>query len=177
MSPPSQSIVIAVDGTAASGKGTLAKRLAQHFGFAHLDSGALYRLTALAVLEAKGEPLGIVVQWLRMVASSLLWSGARCTMTTYATPRSGASAPKKCWSASMPPADAPIPQTGIRGAGELGAAIAYLAGVDCRRLDVERHAHEDGRAAAGCRLQVECPADEQRALAHAHESESRAAGF
>jgi cytidylate kinase len=50
------SIVIAVDGTAASGKGTLAKRLAAHFGFAHLDSGALYRLTALAVLEAKGNP-------------------------------------------------------------------------------------------------------------------------
>ena len=56
MSPPSQSIVIAVDGTAASGKGTLAKKLAQHFGFAHLDSGALYRLTALAVLEANGDP-------------------------------------------------------------------------------------------------------------------------
>ena len=50
------SIVIAVDGTAASGKGTLAKKLAQHFGFSHLDSGALYRLTALAVLEAKGDP-------------------------------------------------------------------------------------------------------------------------
>ena len=50
------SIVIAVDGTAASGKGTLAKRLARHFGFAHMDSGALYRLTALAVLEAKGKP-------------------------------------------------------------------------------------------------------------------------
>src|SRR6185312_4055527 len=52
----SPSIVIAVDGTAASGKGTLAKRLAAHFGFAHLDSGALYRLTALAVLSAKGDP-------------------------------------------------------------------------------------------------------------------------
>ena len=50
------SIVIAVDGTAASGKGTLAKRLARHFGFAHMDSGALYRLTALAVLDAKGDP-------------------------------------------------------------------------------------------------------------------------
>ncbi len=49
-------IVIAVDGTAASGKGTLAKRLARHFNFAHMDSGSLYRLTALAVLEAKGEP-------------------------------------------------------------------------------------------------------------------------
>jgi CMP/dCMP kinase len=51
-----KSIIIAVDGTAASGKGTLAKRLAAHFGFAHLDSGALYRLTALAVLQANGDP-------------------------------------------------------------------------------------------------------------------------
>lgn len=50
------SIVIAVDGTAASGKGTLAKRLARHFGFAHMDSGALYRLTALAVLANGGDP-------------------------------------------------------------------------------------------------------------------------
>ena len=50
------SIVIAVDGTAASGKGTLAKKLAKHFGFPHLDSGALYRLTALGVLEAGGDP-------------------------------------------------------------------------------------------------------------------------
>jgi cytidylate kinase len=52
----SGSIVIAVDGTAASGKGTLAKQLAQHFGFAHLDSGSLYRLTALAVLDSQGDP-------------------------------------------------------------------------------------------------------------------------
>lgn len=50
------SIVIAVDGTAASGKGTLAKKLAAHFGFPHLDSGALYRLAALAVLDAGGDP-------------------------------------------------------------------------------------------------------------------------
>jgi cytidylate kinase len=51
------SIIIAVDGPAASGKGTLARRLARHFHFAHLDSGALYRLTALAVLEAGGDPI------------------------------------------------------------------------------------------------------------------------
>jgi len=50
------SIVIAVDGSAASGKGTLAKRLAVHFGFHHLDSGSLYRLVALGVLEAGGNP-------------------------------------------------------------------------------------------------------------------------
>jgi cytidylate kinase len=46
------SIVIAVDGTAASGKGTLAKKLAKHYSFAHLDSGSLYRLVALSVIEA-----------------------------------------------------------------------------------------------------------------------------
>ena len=50
------SIIIAVDGTAASGKGTLARKLAQHFNFAHMDSGALYRLTALAVLDRNGDP-------------------------------------------------------------------------------------------------------------------------
>jgi cytidylate kinase len=48
-------VVIAVDGTAASGKGTLAKRLAAHFNFAHLDSGSLYRLTALRVLRTGRE--------------------------------------------------------------------------------------------------------------------------
>lgn len=50
------SIVIAVDGTAASGKGTLAKKLAGHFGFHYLDSGALYRLVALGVSEVGGDP-------------------------------------------------------------------------------------------------------------------------
>jgi cytidylate kinase len=50
------SVVIAVDGTAASGKGTIAKKLAAHFGFHHLDSGSLYRLVALGVSDAKGDP-------------------------------------------------------------------------------------------------------------------------
>ena len=50
------SIVIAIDGTAACGKGTLARRLAAHFDFAHLDSGVLYRLTALGVIEAGRDP-------------------------------------------------------------------------------------------------------------------------
>jgi cytidylate kinase len=52
----SASLVIAVDGTAASGKGTLAKKIAAHFGFAHLDSGSLYRLVALGVADAGGDP-------------------------------------------------------------------------------------------------------------------------
>jgi cytidylate kinase len=53
---PAAPIVIAVDGTAASGKGTLAKLLARYFRFAHLDSGKLYRLVGLAVLDAQGNP-------------------------------------------------------------------------------------------------------------------------
>ena len=38
-------MIIAVDGPAASGKGTLARRLAEHFGLAYLDTGMLYRAT------------------------------------------------------------------------------------------------------------------------------------
>jgi len=52
----SASVVIAVDGTAACGKGTLARLIGRHYGFAHLDSGALYRLVALGVIEANGSP-------------------------------------------------------------------------------------------------------------------------
>jgi cytidylate kinase len=49
-------VIIALDGPAAAGKGTLAKRLAERFGLAHLDTGTLYRATALRVLEAGGDP-------------------------------------------------------------------------------------------------------------------------
>ncbi len=44
--------VITIDGPTASGKGTVASRVAGHLGFALLDSGALYRLTALSALNA-----------------------------------------------------------------------------------------------------------------------------
>jgi cytidylate kinase len=44
--------VIAIDGPAASGKGTIAAGVAQALGFHHLDSGALYRLVALKALDA-----------------------------------------------------------------------------------------------------------------------------
>jgi cytidylate kinase len=45
-------MIIAIDGPAASGKGTLAKRLAAHYGFHHLDTGVIYRAVARALLEA-----------------------------------------------------------------------------------------------------------------------------
>jgi cytidylate kinase len=49
-------MIIAIDGPAASGKGTLAKRLAVHYGLPHLDTGLLYRGVARALLD-RGTPL------------------------------------------------------------------------------------------------------------------------
>jgi len=49
-------MIIAVDGPAASGKGTIAKALAAHYGLPHLDTGLLYRAVGIAVLEAGGDP-------------------------------------------------------------------------------------------------------------------------
>ena len=45
-------MIIAIDGPAASGKGTLARRLAAHYGLPHLDTGLLYRAAARALLDA-----------------------------------------------------------------------------------------------------------------------------
>jgi len=42
-------MIIAIDGPAASGKGTLAKRLAAHYGYRHLDTGVIYRAVAFAL--------------------------------------------------------------------------------------------------------------------------------
>lgn len=50
-------MIIAIDGPAASGKGTLSRRLADHFGLRHLDTGLTYRAVAAALL-ANGLPLG-----------------------------------------------------------------------------------------------------------------------
>ena len=50
-------MIIAIDGPAASGKGTLAKRLAAHYGFRHLDTGAIYRAVAYALIN-RGADLG-----------------------------------------------------------------------------------------------------------------------
>jgi len=43
---------VAIDGPAASGKGTIARAVAQHFGFAHLDTGLLYRAVGMKTLDA-----------------------------------------------------------------------------------------------------------------------------
>ena len=51
MTTPHPIPVIAIDGPTASGKGTVAHRVADRLGFHYLDSGALYRLTALSALR------------------------------------------------------------------------------------------------------------------------------
>jgi CMP/dCMP kinase len=47
-------MIIAIDGPAASGKGTLGRNLASHFGLRHLDTGLLYRAVARALIDAGG---------------------------------------------------------------------------------------------------------------------------
>ena len=49
-----RSLIIAVDGPAASGKGTVAARLARHYALPYLDTGLLYRAVGLAVIDAGG---------------------------------------------------------------------------------------------------------------------------
>ena len=49
-------MIIAIDGPAASGKGTLGRRLAEYFDCAHLDTGKLYRMVATNVLRSGGNP-------------------------------------------------------------------------------------------------------------------------
>ena len=53
---PARDLVIAVDGPAASGKGTIARALARHFGLPHMDTGLLYRAVALNLWRWGGDP-------------------------------------------------------------------------------------------------------------------------
>jgi len=55
-SPTNSALVIAVDGPAASGKGTIARSLAKHFGLPHMDTGLLYRAVALNLWRWGGDP-------------------------------------------------------------------------------------------------------------------------
>jgi cytidylate kinase len=54
-------MIIAIDGPAASGKGTLGKKLAAHFGLRHLDTGLLYRAVAKTLMDA-GQPCSDVAK-------------------------------------------------------------------------------------------------------------------
>jgi CMP/dCMP kinase len=52
-------VIIAVDGPAAAGKGTIARALAQYFGYHFLDTGTLYRRVGLALLETSDDPRNV----------------------------------------------------------------------------------------------------------------------
>ena len=53
---PGRKMIVAVDGPAAAGKGTLAVNLAKRMGLGYLDTGALYRAVGMAVIETGGDP-------------------------------------------------------------------------------------------------------------------------
>src|SRR5438067_599749 len=54
--PPKTSLLVAVDGPAASGKGTIARAVARHYGLPHMDTGLLYRAVALNLWRWGGDP-------------------------------------------------------------------------------------------------------------------------
>jgi cytidylate kinase len=103
---PNQSPVIAIDGPSASGKGTVAERVAAALGFHYLDSGALYRLATLDALR-RGVPLDDAPALARAARAleisfrdGKLWLGAedvtqavRTEAVSAATSRVAASAP------------------------------------------------------------------------------------
>jgi cytidylate kinase len=49
-------MIVAIDGPSASGKGTLSKRLADYLGFAHLDTGKIYRAVGMMAVRVGGDP-------------------------------------------------------------------------------------------------------------------------
>ena len=70
-------MIIAIDGPAASGKGTLAKRLAVHYGLRHLDTGLIYRAVAHALISAG---------WSKVAGSSPCAAATAAASSPSATP-------------------------------------------------------------------------------------------
>ena len=70
--------IIAIDGPSASGKGTLAQKLAAHYGFAHLDTGLLYRAVGAAMIKS-GVDIGdaaMAERAAQQLAASLMGAGS-----------------------------------------------------------------------------------------------------
>jgi len=74
--------VIAIDGPAAAGKGTLARKLAAHYGLPHLDTGLTYRATAKALIDA-GKPLDDEAVAAEMAASVDLGNLDRAVLSAH----------------------------------------------------------------------------------------------
>jgi CMP/dCMP kinase len=73
-------MVIAIDGPAGAGKSTVARAAAERLGFTYLDSGAMYRAVALAVMERGGEPAAVAeAADIRMIGDRVLLDGRDVT--------------------------------------------------------------------------------------------------
>lgn len=103
-------IIIAIDGNAASGKGTLAKKLAQRLGFSHMDTGSLYRL----------------------VAYNLMKDGR-------AADEGRAVAAAKALSRSYKPADSDNPEIRTDVVGSLTSKISAIPAVRAQILELQRN--------------------------------------
>ncbi|VAV98210.1 3-phosphoshikimate 1-carboxyvinyltransferase [hydrothermal vent metagenome] len=114
--PQNPALVIAVDGPSASGKGTLAKRLAQRLKLPYLDTGLLYRATALAALQAETDLED--AQQLAGLASSLTLPIAQ--ENELRTAQIGATASKV---AAVPEVRAALVEVQRRFAGQAGGAV------------------------------------------------------
>ncbi len=66
-----KNLIIAIDGPSASGKGTLAKRLARHFNLPHLDTGSIYRAIAMRVIKQGIDPYNFEEKILELVFNIL----------------------------------------------------------------------------------------------------------
>lgn len=103
--------VIAVDGTAASGKGTLAKRLAKELGFAYLDTGKLYRYVGARLIARGIEP----------------------------TDEAEAIAVAQGLNATLKPEDLQNPDLGKDEIGQAASKVAAITGVRTALLDYQQN--------------------------------------
>ena len=89
---PDTPVIIAVDGPAASGKGTLARRLAERFDYAYLDTGLLYRAVAYDVLRRHEDPANAAAGLRAAKALNLAMLGAPETLAALRTGEVGTAA-------------------------------------------------------------------------------------
>jgi cytidylate kinase len=120
-------LTIAVDGPAASGKGTIARALARHFGLPHLDTGALYRLVGLAALRS-GTGMEDAPALARLAAAldlSLLEDpGLRARATAEAASRVSAVPEVRAALLAFQQAFAAQPQGAVLDGRDIGTVIA-----------------------------------------------------
>ena len=125
-------MIIAIDGPAASGKGTLGMRIAAHFGLAHLDTGLLYRAVARDVKRgggsvATGNPKSSRI-CLRQANSKLVATPLRRATALTLAPSSNVSSTKARLRSGVQRCRAPTEITSRRVTG-LGVSLGIRLGV------------------------------------------------